>query len=68
MVKNGVAQAGARLTCGGCVGDMKIPEKRWNIDLEKRIQEEHFDESYSERYSFNPVSYTHLTLPTSDLV
>ena len=36
------------------MGDPKIPEKRWTIDLEKRIQEEHFDESYSERYSFDP--------------
>ena len=56
MVKNGVAQAGPRQTCGGSVGDPKIPEKRWNIDLEKRIQEEHFDKSYSERYSFDPDS------------
>ena len=56
MVKNGVAQAGPRQTCGGSVGDPKIPEKRWTIDLEKRIQEEHFDESYSERYSFDPES------------
>ena len=56
MVKNGVAQAGPRQTCGGSVGDPKISEKRWNIDLEKRIQEEHFDESYSERYSFDPES------------
>ena len=45
MVKNGVAQAGPRQTCGGSVGDPKIPEKRRTIDLEKRIQEEHFAES-----------------------
>ena len=26
------------------------------------------DTDYSVRYQINPVSYTHLTLPTSDLV
>jgi len=38
------------------MGAPKIPEKRWTIDLEKRIQESHYGESYSERYSFNPKS------------
>jgi len=38
------------------MGAPKIPEKRWSIDLEKRIQESHYGESYSERYSFNPKS------------
>ena len=32
----------------------KIKEKRWTIDLEKKIQEEHF--SNIDRYSFNPKS------------
>ena len=32
----------------------KIKEKRWTIDLEKKIQDEHF--SNKERYSFNPDS------------
>jgi len=38
------------------MGAPKIPEKRWTIDLEKRIQESHYGESYSERYSFDPKS------------
>ena len=38
------------------MGAPKIPEKRWSIDLEKRIQESHYGESYSERYSFDPNS------------
>ena len=35
-----------------------IPEKRWSIDLEKRIQEEHYADAdeYSARYGFNPDS------------
>ncbi|MBT3654355.1 MAG: class I tRNA ligase family protein [Euryarchaeota archaeon] len=33
-----------------------ISDKRWSIDLEKRIQEEHYRENYSTRYSFNPES------------
>ena len=32
----------------------KIKEKRWTVDLEKKIQEEHF--SNRDRYSFNPNS------------
>ena len=32
----------------------KIKEKRWTIDLEKKIQEEHF--SQGQRYFFNPKS------------
>ena len=32
----------------------KIKEKRWTVDLEKKIQEEHF--LNKERYSFNPNS------------
>ena len=35
-----------------------IEDKRWSIDLEKRIQEEHYSDSklYNERYAFNPKS------------
>jgi len=36
------------------MSDPKIKEKRWTIDLEKKIQEEHF--SGGQRYSFNPDS------------
>ncbi len=38
------------------MGVPKIPETRWSIDLEKRIQESHYGESYSQRYSFDPNS------------
>ena len=38
------------------MGKPKITDKRWSIDLEKRIQEEHYGESYNKRYSFNPDS------------
>jgi len=38
------------------MGTPKIPEKRWSIDLEKSIQESHYAESYSERYSFDTKS------------
>ncbi|MEC9350916.1 MAG: class I tRNA ligase family protein, partial [Candidatus Thermoplasmatota archaeon] len=35
-----------------------IEDKRWSIDLEKRIQEEHYADSemYNQRYGFNPAS------------
>jgi len=36
------------------MAEPKIKEKRWTIDLEKKIQEEHF--SNTDRYSFNPKS------------
>ena len=36
------------------MGDPKIKEKRWTVDLEKKIQEEHF--SKGQRYTFNPNS------------
>jgi len=36
------------------MSDPKIKEKRWTIDLEKKIQEEHFSDG--QRYSFNPDS------------
>ena len=50
-----------RITHAGPVSNMpspKLNDKRWSIDLEKRIQEEHYaDESaYSKRYGFNPNS------------
>ena len=39
------------------MGEPRITDKRWSVDLEKRIQESHFsDESYSERYGFDPTS------------
>ena len=38
------------------MGKPKITDKRWSIDLEKRIQEEHYGETYNDRYSFNPNS------------
>ncbi|MBT4070652.1 MAG: class I tRNA ligase family protein [Euryarchaeota archaeon] len=35
-----------------------LPEKRWSIDLEKKIQEAHSEDEqqYTERYGFNPDS------------
>lgn len=38
------------------MGAPTIQDKRWTIDLEKRIQEEHFGPSFTERYSFDPRS------------
>jgi len=39
------------------MGEPRITDKRWSVDLEKRIQLEHFDDSsYLERYAFNPNS------------
>ncbi len=39
------------------MGEPKIKDKRWSVDLEKSIQREHFsDGSYKERYSFDPAS------------
>ncbi len=36
------------------MGGPKILDKRWSVDLEKRIQEEHFiDDSYKDRYKFD---------------
>lgn len=36
----------------------RLPEKRWSIDLEKKIQEEHYadSETYQQRYGFLPSS------------
>lgn len=50
-----------RITHSGPVSNMPSPrlnDKRWSIDLEKRIQEEHYadEAAYSERYGFNPDS------------
>ena len=38
--------------------DPVLNDKRWSIDLEKRIQEAHSEDSasYSQRYAFNPDS------------
>ena len=36
------------------MADPKIKEKRWTIDLEKKIQENHFSDG--QRYTFNPDS------------
>ncbi len=49
------------MTHSGPVSQMPAPrlnDKRWSIDLEKRIQEEHYanEAAYSERYGFNPDS------------
>lgn len=40
------------------VADARLEDKRWSIDLEKRIQEEHYadKEAYDNRYGFNPDS------------
>lgn len=40
------------------MGAPTLSDKRWSIDLEKRIQEEHYasDTVYSERYGFKPDS------------
>ncbi|SUZ71868.1 uncharacterized protein METZ01_LOCUS24722 [marine metagenome] len=56
MVKNEIPQGSLRESRGCMMGAPKIPEKRWSIDLEKRIQESHYGESYSQRYSFDPNS------------
>ena len=50
-----------RITHSGPVSKMPSPrlnDKRWSIDLEKRIQEEHYadEAAYSKRYGFNPNS------------
>ena len=50
-----------RITHAGPVSNMPSPrlnDKRWSIDLEKRIQEEHFadEAAYSKRYGFDPES------------
>tara|TARA_Y100001980_G_C14555804_1_gene345264 strand:- start:5090 stop:7582 length:2493 start_codon:yes stop_codon:yes gene_type:complete len=40
------------------VGEAKITDKRWSIDLEKKIQEEHYSnpKKYDSIYGFNPKS------------
>ncbi len=40
------------------MGDPRLQDKRWSIDLEKRIQEEHYADpvAYASRYGFNPES------------
>ena len=52
-----VKNAGLYQISGDIVGEPKISDKRWSVDLEKRIQESHYsEESYRQRYSFNPNS------------
>ena len=40
------------------MGEAKITDKRWSIDLEKKIQEEHYSnpKKYDSIYGFNPKS------------
>ena len=40
------------------MGEAKITDKRWSIDLEKRIQEAHYEdeEEYQKRYGFDSES------------
>ena len=40
------------------MAEPRISEKRWTIDLEKRIQEEHYADKneYDQRYGFKPNS------------
>ena len=40
------------------MADPRITDKRWTIDLEKRIQEEHYADQdlYNSRYGFDPTS------------
>ncbi len=52
-----VKNAGLYQISGDIVGEPKISDKRWSVDLEKRIQESHYiADSYRQRYSFNPDS------------
>ena len=43
---------------GDFMSEARLVDKRWSIDLERRIQEEHYRDSasYDERYGFNPDS------------
>ncbi|MBL11603.1 MAG: valine--tRNA ligase [Euryarchaeota archaeon] len=58
MVKNEFCEAALIIEGVGDMGKPIIEEKRWTIDLEKRIQEDHYSnpEEYAKRYSFNPKS------------
>ena len=38
------------------MGSPRLPEKRWTVDLEKRVQEAHFGPEAPPRYAFNPSS------------
>ena len=51
MLVNGIGSVGAEY-----MGEPKITDKRWTVDLEKTIQQEHYDTGYEERYSFDPTS------------
>ena len=42
---------------GISMGEPKIKDKRWSVDLEKRIQSSHFEsESYQDRYLLDSTS------------
>ena len=58
MVKNEFYEGVPIVEGVGGLGKPIIEEKRWTIDLEKRIQEDHYlnQDEYSKRYSFNPNS------------
>ena len=57
-VKNRRSQRQSSSTAVMAMGKPTIEEKRWSIDLEKRIQEDHYSDSeaYARRYGFNPDS------------
>ncbi len=38
------------------MGRPSIPDKRWSVDLEKRIQQEHYEQGYGDRYMFDSKS------------
>ena len=38
------------------MGGPSIPDKRWSVDLEKRIQHEHYEQGYEDRYAFDSKS------------
>ena len=38
------------------MGGPSIPDKRWSVDLEKRIQQEHYEQGYGARYAFDSNS------------
>ena len=51
MLVNGIGSVGA-----DSMGEPKITDKRWTVDLEKMIQREHYDIGYEDRYAFDPTS------------
>ena len=57
-VNNNKSQEEADCEVDGSMGKPLIEDKRWSIDLEKRIQEDHYSNQniYNQRYGFNPKS------------